>query len=419
MAMIPHSYDIGQSCGEEEEEDEGHVGNETTGQLKLCNPKTIQESHEKEIYCIAWSKDVHQQHPKTKTTTTTNTRCAGILQDDDDDDEYDDIDDDDFDQNRIAFSVSINDKNENASSVDQDDSSRRIQEPPLLLYRYMATCAGRHVCVYQVPIIVKTNKEEQQQQQQYCPSSSMDDDDAAPELEMIQSYMDSDVNEEFYSCVFAGRSNHEFAAIRRTTASSRSNDQNHSQYFTGETSTGPQLLCAAGMGRSIKVIDTVRQELVATLQGHGNHIYDLKLSPTNDFLLLSASKDRSIRLWNLESGSLVAVFAGHHKNAAHCDDIVSISWHVTGHRFVSSGTDRKILIWNVGPGTQVYHAVQRSHQVARRLFEQGQRDHEKPVQCFFPIFATCTFDYSHYVTNIEPAQSMHKKLTHVSAFFCQ
>jgi polycomb protein EED len=48
-----------------------------------------------------------------------------------------------------------------------------------------------------------------------------------------------------------------------------------------------------------------------TIIGHGNSINDIHFHPVDLSLLLTASKDESVRLWNVTTGVCIAVFAGH------------------------------------------------------------------------------------------------------------
>jgi WD40 repeat protein len=79
-----------------------------------------------------------------------------------------------------------------------------------------------------------------------------------------QTYIDEDKDEEFLACVFGGRS-------------------------TINTAKGPQLLITGGRGKVIKVIDTIQNRQIFLLRGHGSDIHDLKVSPQNEALLLSAA----------------------------------------------------------------------------------------------------------------------------------
>jgi len=67
----------------------------------------------------------------------------------------------------------------------------------------------------------------------------------------------------------------------------------------------------AGQRGIVKVIDTVHRTLLLTLSRHGDEIYDMKFSPVDEWLLITASKDESLRLWSVETETCVAIFAGH------------------------------------------------------------------------------------------------------------
>ena len=80
-----------------------------------------------------------------------------------------------------------------------------------------------------------------------------------------------------------------------------------------------------------------------TLIGHRDSINDLKINPTYNDLVLSASKDNSVRLWNYLLGMQLAIYAG---KEGHEVMVLSIDWHFTGKTFCSGGGDR-IRIWEL------------------------------------------------------------------------
>jgi polycomb protein EED len=108
--------------------------------------------------------------------------------------------------------------------------------------------------------------------------------------------------------------------------------------------------------------------LAMTLSGHGKDINDLKFSPANEWLLLSASKDKGIRLWNVKNATCVAIFAGHE---GHRDNVLAIAWHSLGHRFLSTGMDTTVKLWNTGEGTNVHRAIQASDLVQAQTWDSS------------------------------------------------
>ena len=145
----------------------------------------------------------------------------------------------------------------------------------------------------------------------------------------------------------------------------------------------PPFLCVGGKAAIIKVIDLIRNSPVALLRGHGNDINDLKISPTNESLLLSAAKDESCRLWNLETFSCVCIFGG--QNGHRKEVVLSLSWHPLGREFASSGGDKSIRLWSIADQI-VSEAIQASGRISNSQI--SDKTSFRPYCSQFPYFAT-------------------------------
>ncbi|CAG8497155.1 5791_t:CDS:2 [Ambispora leptoticha] len=111
-----------------------------------------------------------------------------------------------------------------------------------------------------------------------------------------------------------------------------------------DLTTGLPLLAVAGASGLIKVIDTSKKSLVKVLAGHGDEINELKFHPLSPCLLLSASKDFSIRLWNIKTERVIAVFGG---ECGHREPVLSIDFHLSGDYFASAAMDHSAKIWSL------------------------------------------------------------------------
>ena len=245
-----------------------------------------------------------------------------------------------------------------------------------------ATCGGPYATVYEVPLSTSINGNAESNSDISNSESNSNHNKPVP-LTARQIYKDVDDGETFYTCAFGGRGVGSpvgySVAEERTNSKNptnniiyfgedkKRNDPQHEQKKHNDSKkpakrqkksdeeqeplsqlsniqNGPPLLCLGGTNGIIKVIDVIRRSLVMTLSGHGNDLTDLKFSPANEWLLLSSSKDESIRLWNLQRGVNVAVFMGHN---GHRGQVLSVSWHLSGTKFASCGMDNTVKLWKV------------------------------------------------------------------------
>lgn len=82
---------------------------------------------------------------------------------------------------------------------------------------------------------------------------------------------------------------------------------------------------------------------MTTLQGHTNVVYSVKFSPDGR-LLASGSGDRSVRLWNVETGECCQVLNGH------LNEIWATDFSPDGQLIASSSEDEMIKLWQVKTG---------------------------------------------------------------------
>jgi guanine nucleotide-binding protein subunit beta-2-like 1 protein len=76
-----------------------------------------------------------------------------------------------------------------------------------------------------------------------------------------------------------------------------------------------------------------------SLHGHSHFIQDLVISSDGQFAL-SGSWDKTLRLWDLNSGVTTRRFVGHNK------DVLSVAFSVDNRQIVSGSRDKKIKLWN-------------------------------------------------------------------------
>jgi WD40 repeat protein len=108
------------------------------------------------------------------------------------------------------------------------------------------------------------------------------------------------------------------------------------QYLAVDEGTGS--LISASTDKTLRIWDVESQRCVAILEGHRDKV--LTLAPVNDGLIASGSADKSIRVWDVKSHSCVAVLTGHRGSVLtlRCP---SPGWLVSG------SSDKTVKLWNV------------------------------------------------------------------------
>lgn len=85
----------------------------------------------------------------------------------------------------------------------------------------------------------------------------------------------------------------------------------------------------------------MRLELSHTLQGHKDRVWVSKCSPDGK-LLASASGDRTVRIWSLQSFQCIATLEGTHQRT-----VRNLAWAPNGNLLACCSFDGTVSIWNI------------------------------------------------------------------------
>ncbi len=86
--------------------------------------------------------------------------------------------------------------------------------------------------------------------------------------------------------------------------------------------------------------------LASTLTGHSDSVWSVALNPDGQ-TLVSGSADKTIKVWNLDTGQLRRTLFGH------SDTVRSVTFSPNGQLLVSGSGDKTIKLWNVQTGELV------------------------------------------------------------------
>ncbi|KAJ7981616.1 polycomb group protein FERTILIZATION-INDEPENDENT ENDOSPERM [Quillaja saponaria] len=132
---------------------------------------------------------------------------------------------------------------------------------------------------------------------------------------MLQSYVDEDKDESFYTVSWACNID------------------------------GTPFVVAGGFRGVIQVIDAGSEKIHKCIVGHGDSINEIRTQPLKPSLVVSASKDESVRLWNVHTGICILIFAG---AGGHRNEVLSVDFHSSDiYRIASCGMDNTVKIWSM------------------------------------------------------------------------
>ena len=132
---------------------------------------------------------------------------------------------------------------------------------------------------------------------------------------------------------------------------------------------------AAAIALSVHDAEDVRAQsgapvVIVPAIGHTSVPTAFALSP-NARLVLSASSDSTIKLWNAESGQLLRTLIGHEAythGGSTSRAVTSVSFSPDGKLAVSAGDDRTVRLWDVGTGRLLRTTVANSTKVETVAF---------------------------------------------------
>ncbi|HME27037.1 MAG TPA: trypsin-like peptidase domain-containing protein [Acetobacteraceae bacterium] len=107
-------------------------------------------------------------------------------------------------------------------------------------------------------------------------------------------------------------------------------------------------VASASMDKSVRLWDVeTGQQIGEPLFGHTDAVVSVEFSPDGKHLA-SSSSDRSLRLWDAESGRQIGV-----PMLGHTDKVVSLAFSPDGKRLASASLDKSLRLWDAETGREI------------------------------------------------------------------
>ena len=114
--------------------------------------------------------------------------------------------------------------------------------------------------------------------------------------------------------------------------------EGHKNYVNSVIETHDGKIVSASNDKTIKIWDITTSRCLKTLEGHDN--YAKSITETHDGKIVSALSDKTIKIWDKTTGNCLKTLRGH-------DDEVNSIIETHDGKIVSASDDKTIKIWGV------------------------------------------------------------------------
>jgi len=121
---------------------------------------------------------------------------------------------------------------------------------------------------------------------------------------------------------------------------------------------------SGGKDKTLKLWDIETGLLLKTFEGHTDEVLSVALSPDGR-LALSGSKDKTLKLWDAETGELLKTVEGH------ADEVTSVALSADGKQVLSGSKDKTVKLWDAGSGRLLKSFEGHSEGVLSVAFSSG------------------------------------------------
>jgi small GTP-binding protein len=104
-----------------------------------------------------------------------------------------------------------------------------------------------------------------------------------------------------------------------------------------------KLVVSAAEDKTVRLWNVETGRCLRVLEGHSDGVFSVAWSPDGR-QVLSGAEDQTVRLWDVEAGRCSGVLEGHSKR------VLSLAWSPDGRRAVSGAADRTVRFWDLETG---------------------------------------------------------------------
>ncbi|HLX58340.1 MAG TPA: WD40 repeat domain-containing serine/threonine-protein kinase [Ktedonobacteraceae bacterium] len=154
-------------------------------------------------------------------------------------------------------------------------------------------------------------------------------------------------------------------------------------------SPGGTQIVSASYDKSVRIWDNTHGFSVITYRGHWDRVQAVAWSPDGT-RIASAGNDSTVQIWDAATGSQLFIYRGHHL------PIAALAWSPDGTRLASGGDDKLVQVWDVSSGAVIYTHRGHSGKVQSLVWSPDGRhissgSDDKTVQVWMPVRAKSNF----------------------------